>query len=84
MATVPKQKQLNVLLDPEDRQRLAEIAKAEGLHASQIIRAMIRARHAIRCHGLPTCANSESCRCPQMHTLIQPAQPAPAVQAPPA
>ncbi len=69
-------KQLNVLLEPEDRQRLQELADKEGLHASQIIRNLIRSRHSMKMHGIPTCANGEGCRCPQMHSLV--AQPPPA------
>lgn len=78
MADSTKPKQLNVLLEPDDRQRLTELAKKEGLHASQIIRNLIRARHSMKLHGLPTCANGEGCRCPQMHTVIP--QPAPLIQ----
>jgi hypothetical protein len=75
MADATKPKQLNVLLEPEDRQRLAELAKREGLHASQIIRNLIRSRHSMKLHGLPTCADGAGCRCPQMHTVLTPATP---------
>ena len=75
MVEAKKPKQLNVLLDPEDRQRLSELAKKEGLHASQIIRMLIRSRHSMKIHGMPTCATGENCRCPQMHTVLTPQPP---------
>ena len=75
MADAKKPKQLNVLLETEDRQRLQELADKEGLHASQIIRNLIRSRHSMKIHALPTCANGEGCRCPQMHTVLAPPAP---------
>lgn len=75
MSSTDTAKQLNVLLEPQDRLMLDKIAEHEDAKCSQIIRRLIRWRYHMTFGQRPTCADGQQCKCPQMHSLLPPAPP---------
>ena len=67
----------NVLLSPEHMELLKELADKTSTNKSIIIRQAITSYHAMKCLHIPTCADGQACRVPNMH--IPPVQPQPQV-----
>lgn len=75
MARTPQKQQINVLLDEADEAMLRGLAETTGETNSNAIRHAIRSAFAMAVSKTPTCADGQSCRCPQFHMYGLPPQP---------
>lgn len=65
----------NFQLSTEQRERLGNMAGEEGVDMSVIVRSAIDARWRHKFENRPHCADAQTCRCPQLHQIIQAPQP---------
>ena len=69
----------NVLMSPEEYDRLVQVAAAQELPKSEVIRKLITSLHFMLLQGAPTCASGQRCFVPHLHPTDQRAEsPAPA------
>lgn len=61
---------LNVLFDPETKQKLDALTDNGRLSRAHVIRQLVQHAHRMSVAGLPTCANGHSCYCPHVHQQI--------------
>lgn len=77
MARTKQRQQINVLLDEADEAMLRALAQKTGETNSNAIRHAIRSAHAMAVGKLPTCADGQTCRCPQFHMYTVAPNPQP-------
>jgi len=56
----------NVLLSPDDKKRLRQIAKLDGSSMGQVIRHSITAAFLHQCRAVPCCADGSRCKAPHL------------------
>lgn len=57
----------NLVLSADEYRKLNELAAETGLSAAAVLRASLLTFHAMKIHGIPTCATGQTCFVPQMH-----------------
>ncbi len=60
---------LNIQLSEVDKEMLERLKKDSGKSFGAILRGSISTMYRMRFANEPRCANSEACKCPQMHQI---------------
>lgn len=59
----------NVMLDPTHRAMLEQIAEAEGVKGSNLIRRWVSQAFRMKFEGEPRCITGQNCLCPRVHEV---------------
>lgn len=55
---------LNVLFDPDTKQKLVELTDNGRLSQGHVLRQLVHSAHAMKVQKIPTCADGGRCQCP--------------------
>lgn len=70
-------KSINVMLTDQQDTQARQVAEAQGLDVGPWVRQAIMGAWEMQFANTPRCANRESCKCPQMHSVTSPVSPLP-------
>ncbi len=63
---------ISVLLDEQEKQKVAQVAEANSMKVGPFIRRLINSAWDHKFGNKPTCADCSSCRCSNLHTVTAP------------